>query len=358
MPENSNEPIVIADDTSTITSSDVVSDMLPDTASVVKKRLPRYPVFAELALVLSVLASVFFFPFLMLELQKSGLPASSSIKQRALPEIAEALAVATTDTTAFADIALLGRSVIVWDVARGEQLFAKNAGERLPLASVTKLMTALIAHEILPEGTRITIPAEYDLAEYSALVPNDVLSAKDLLDYTLLVSSNEGANIIAKASAKSAFGMGAGVSDFVRAMNVRAELLGLTQTTYNNPSGLDINASSSGAYGSAYDMAKLLEYILHEYPDVLSATVLPEKKIVGNGGFTYTAKNTNGVTSEIPGLIASKTGYETLAGGNLAVAFNAGLNRPIIVVVLGSTKNGRFDDILKLVEAARISVSQ
>ena len=64
-------------------------------------------------------------------------------------------------------------------------------------------------------------------------------------------------------------------------------------------------------------------------------------------------ENTNKVVDAIGTVLASKTGYTTLAGGNLVVAFDAGVDRPIIVVVLGSTHQGRFYDVLKLVEATR-----
>jgi D-alanyl-D-alanine carboxypeptidase len=65
----------------------------------------------------------------------------------------------------------------------------------------------------------------------------------------------------------------------------------------------------------------------------------------------YSAENTNVVIDKIPNLIASKTGYTDLAGGNLVIAFDAGLNHPIIISVLGSTEKGRFSDVLQLVQA-------
>ena len=66
----------------------------------------------------------------------------------------------------------------------------------------------------------------------------------------------------------------------------------------------------------------------------------------------HTATNTNEVVGSIPGLIASKTGFTDLAGGNLVVAFDAGINRPVIISVLGATKDGRFTDMEMLVNAS------
>ena len=59
----------------------------------------------------------------------------------------------------------------------------------------------------------------------------------------------------------------------------------------------------------------------------------------------------------IAGVLASKTGYTTLAGGNLVVAFDAGLNHPVIVAVLGSSYNGRFSDVTTLIEAAKAALN-
>jgi D-alanyl-D-alanine carboxypeptidase len=69
----------------------------------------------------------------------------------------------------------------------------------------------------------------------------------------------------------------------------------------------------------------------------------------GNGENRFSARNTNRETGKFPLLLASKTGYTDLAGGNLALAFDAGFNHPIVVVVLGSSYDGRFADAEKLV---------
>ena len=66
----------------------------------------------------------------------------------------------------------------------------------------------------------------------------------------------------------------------------------------------------------------------------------------------HKTKNTDELVNEIPGLIAGKTGYSDLAGGNLAVIFDAGFDHPLAVVVLGSTSEGRFNDVKQLVAAA------
>ena len=89
---------------------------------------------------------------------------------------------------------------------------------------------------------------------------------------------------------------------------------------------------------------------MENYPDLLEATRYKTLEFT-SAQKTYVAKNTNAVIDKIPNAIASKTGFTDLAGGNLVVAFDAGLNRPIIVSILGSSEEGRFTDVLRLIGA-------
>ncbi len=117
------------------------------------------------------------------------------------------------------------------------------------------------------------------------------------------------------------------------------------------------DGETSGGNGSAVDVANLLKYILINHPTLLEATKLDSTTI---SSFTkrHLAKNTDESIGEIPGLIAGKTGYTALAGGNLVVAFDASIGRPIIVVVLGSTESGRFNDMEQLVGASLEYIGQ
>ncbi|MEK7136063.1 MAG: hypothetical protein AAB821_00505, partial [Patescibacteria group bacterium] len=107
--------------------------------------------------------------------------------------------------------------------------------------------------------------------------------------------------------------------------------------------------SLGGSYGSVRDMALLMSYIIKEKPNLMTVSTKPSISSKSATGQTYFGSNTNDIVGKIPGLIASKTGYTLSAGGNLAVAFDAGLAQPIVIVVLGSTKDGRFTDVLALV---------
>ncbi len=266
----------------------------------------------------------------------------------------EVLAEQSVEYDPFENISLEAKSAYVWDVYNQEAVFSKNPDERLPLASVSKIMTALTALDILPGNTVITIEKEFLEEEGdSGLFVDEKWFLKDLMDFSLLVSSNDGVRAI--ASVVGAFSAGKdsyqeGRKDFVSKMNEKAVSLGLNNTVFYNESGLDLDDKNSGAYGTARDVAMLLEYAVLNYPDLIESTGKNEMTLTSLSSIEHVAKNTNINVYEIPGIMASKTGYTDLAGGNLAVAFDPAIGRPFIAVVLGSGRDGRFDDISELVK--------
>ncbi len=262
----------------------------------------------------------------------------------------------------FESIPLQARAAYVLDVTTGTVLFEKNAETQLPLASLTKLMTARVAATVLSQDSTVAITKEALSQDGdSGLRLGQQWSFSKLLEYTLITSSNDGAAAIAGAAAAlmpNALHSASATTttrSFVDAMNAAAQTLGLSQTFFLNPTGLDVSTSTSGAYGSARDVAVLIANTYLTTPHILEATRDGETTISENDQ-TYTAKNTNEAISQLPGLIAGKTGYTDLAGGNLAVIIDAGVNRPIAIVVLGSTKDGRFTDVTALAAAARHAI--
>ena len=258
-------------------------------------------------------------------------------------------------TNAFNNIHVEAKSVYVFDIVTNKVLYEKNETAQLPLASLTKLMTALTAVELFPKDSHITVRKEFLEEEGdTGLLADESWKLKDLLDFSLMVSSNDGARSI--ASVVGAFDLkttdyNLGRKDFITKMNIRAQELGFLETYFINESGLD-EGSLSGGYGSTKDVAKLMQYILINRPKLLEATKYPTTTIESLNRIKHTAKNTNTDVNQIPGLLASKTGYTALAGGNLALAFDASIGRPIIVVVLGSSEKGRFTDADTLVKAS------
>lgn len=257
----------------------------------------------------------------------------------------------------FDNTQLIAKSAFVWDVAEQKILFNKDGDAELPLASITKLMTALVAYELLDPEQKIRISNDSIKTDGdSGLSEGEEFSMQDLTDLTLISSSNDGATAISAEAARSISGRDP-EEVFVTAMNLKAKELGLMHTSFKNTTGLDLSSTSIGAYGSARDVALLMENIIVQHAEVTALTSLDVTTISNKKGEYHLVKNTNESVNDIEGLIASKTGYTTLAGGNLVVAFNVGLNRPVIVVVLGSSQNGRFEDTLTLVEKARRFIS-
>lgn len=255
------------------------------------------------------------------------------------------------DAKIFDNVNVLAKAVYIYDINDHKIIYQRNEQAQLPLASLTKLMTALTAIELAPKNAKITIRKEF-LAEEgdSGLKDGEVWDLNKLVDFSLIVSSNDGVRSVASvigATLSNTKDYSMGRADFIKKMNEKAVSIGMKQTYFLNESGLDQNSSQAGAYGSAEDISKLLEYMMVHNPEILEATKLSVEDIASESKI-HNAQNTNIDIGKIPNLIASKTGYTNLAGGNLAVAFDASVGRPVIIVVLGSTQDGRFTDVLEL----------
>lgn len=255
----------------------------------------------------------------------------------------------------FPNVSLEARAAYVYDIRTGKVLFAQNEDMRLSLASLTKVMSALVAKDLNPLYSTITIGGEALRAEGdSGLLRDEKWSLKEILDFSLLTSSNDGMRAVALALgaiSKSDATTTEILNDFVREMNKKASELGLKNTYFWNETGLDESEVKGGAYGTAKDMARLMEHILLNHPELFEATR------EANGSFSsldkrvHNGKNTNGITGKIPRLIASKTGSTDTAGGNLVIIFDPEIGRPIVISILGSTAEGRFKDVETLISA-------
>ncbi len=262
----------------------------------------------------------------------------------------------------FDELHIEADSAIVVDILNNEVLFAKNIDTALPLASLTKILSAITAVELLPSGATVTIKPEF-LAEEgdSGLFMDEVWELSDLIDFSLMVSSNDGMAAIAGVAGAKRQGLSASNTsreDFLEAMNEKAQQIGLKQSRFYNETGLDISKSISGGYASARDFALLMSYALKNHPEVISATKHDSLYLTSLSFIEHNATNTNININNTPGILASKTGYTELAGGNLAVVFDPGLGRPIAIVVLGSSFKGRFNDVDNLVQKTLEHISQ
>lgn len=246
------------------------------------------------------------------------------------PTAARDSAARRGEPNSFANLALEAQAAFILEPDTGKVLFAKNPDAPFPIASLTKVMMALAAERALsPESIIQFIGRPWRLSS--------------LVDYTLVSSSNAAAAAIA-AAAEHENGR-----SLVDEMNVVAKEIGLTTTLFSNPTGLDLADGNPSGVSSARDMAELFAYILKHQPELLAATRYPEFEVPALDGIRYRLTNTNKIVRDIPGLLASKTGYTDAAHGSLAVIFDRGLNQPVILIVLGSSETGRFDDVKKLI---------
>lgn len=289
------------------------------------------------------------------------LSATSSPQNRQIIKPSQPAAAATPVTDQFADVHLLAHAAVVIDMTTGKTLYGLNPDTQLPLASLTKIAMALAVSEVLAPDDSITIP--YDTAPTGSaerLAKGSVWSVQDVIDFTLIASSNKGAEILAAAAntkLHTKYPESPTDGTTLWRMNQLVKQLGLQQTYYLNVSGLDESGTQSGAYGSARDMAKLFAYAATSNPSLFAGTRHDGLSFETIDGKKTSAFNTNESQGDITGLVMGKTGYTDLAGGNLGIVFNVGLGHPVVVVVLGSTREGRFSDMQTLIEAAKKTIT-
>ncbi|MDO8555350.1 MAG: serine hydrolase [bacterium] len=239
------------------------------------------------------------------------------------------------------------KSACVFDIAQNKFLFELNYEKPMPLASLTKLMTAITAKENMPETLEIEISKEAVTQEGdSGLKIGETISLKKLLPIMLVSSSNDAAFAIATSLKTNTE---TNEDEFVKLMNKKARGLNFSSMYFSNSTGLDISETQAGAYGSCKDMTDLMKYILNTHANLLEPT---EKEWVYlDDGRKF--ENTNKLLSKLPSFIGGKTGSSDLAGGNFTVALDEGLNHPLIITVLGSTTEGRFKDVETLLAKIR-----
>ncbi len=198
------------------------------------------------------------------------------------------------------------RSAILVDGDSGRVLWAHNAGERLPIASTTKLMTALVALESgVPLDEPIEIQAAWTGIEGSSLYlrAGEELTLEELLYGVLLVSGNDAATAVAGACAGD-------VAAFVERMNQKAAELGMADTHFTTPSGLE----DAGNYSTAADMAVLARAFLEKETLVEMAST----KTITLAGRSLV--NHNKLLWRYEGCLGLKTGYTQAAGRTLVSA--------------------------------------
>ena len=220
-------------------------------------------------------------------------------------------------------------------------LFEKNSEAILPIASLTKLMTAVISLDNYDLLQKITISEKADTQAplITDVKKGDVFSTTDLLYITLVESSNKSAYALAEQM---------GVEKFVALMNQRASQLGMKNTFYADPTGL-----SAENVSTATDLVKLIKYIVKNYPEISQISRTKEYEVPNFGKIT----NTNQLLGEMPQIVCGKTGFTTVAKGCLILVTNSQNSSNLIInVILGS--DDRFLEMKKMVDWSNATCNQ
>lgn len=251
------------------------------------------------------------------------------------------------DTKVFA-----GSSVVI-DVDSGTILYYDKGRSHMPIASLTKMMTAVLVMEnvanlddpvtidneaLSADGTKVGCPTSV-LCNSERLHSGEKITVKDLLTAMLLDSANDAAVALGKhiAGSQEAFG---------KMMNEKAKELNLGDSHFCNPSGLDVE----GCYSSAYDLARIAAYSM-KY-DIIWKIMRTEETSVRScdGKYEHLLKNTDMLLGQIPNCLGGKTGFTYNAGKSLMLAASdpATGKHKIIAVILND--NNRWEDMRNLVD--------
>jgi D-alanyl-D-alanine endopeptidase (penicillin-binding protein 7) len=226
-------------------------------------------------------------------------------------------------------------SYLVGNLATGKVYFEKDPTDVRPIASISKLVSAIVITKYLQPDTQVSI-ASSSVTGYEQLGdvrPGETFSASDLLTGMLLISSNDAA---------LAFANDYGYPAFISSMNATAAALGMAQTSFKDPSGL-----SPENVSSANDLFKLAQHMYADDPGILAITKMPQFDLA-----TTTAHDGHDFTNidpfaYDPHYIGGKTGRSDAAGETMLSLFNlsvGGVDDPIAIIVLHSGQDARQTD--------------
>lgn len=233
-------------------------------------------------------------------------------------------------------------------------LFEKNKDKSLPIASIAKLMTANIVLKNYQPSHLIKITPEAINTERSLsnLNVDDTFLVNDLLHLLLIESSNQAAIALANEI---------GMNAFVKLMNFEAKKIGLENTYFFNPTGLDpdpdFNEKNSQInHSTSYDLVKLARFLLKEKPAIFDISILPQFSFYSKNGIFYQTFNTNRLLNlnDFSNIIGGKTGWTIKSQDCLILIIKSPENKGIIInVILGASD--RFEEMKKLINWLKIS---
>lgn len=239
------------------------------------------------------------------------------------------------------ELEINSRIALIYDRASGQILYEKNGEKQTPMASTTKIMTAIVVLENadLTETVTINSKAAGIGGSRLGLKKNDKITVNDLLYGLMLRSGND-------AAVALAMHVGGSIEGFANMMNEKAKEMGLTNSHFVVPHGLD----NEGHYTTAYELAKMADYALKI--DKFREIVSTKLTTININGYPKAINNTNQLLGSISGVYGVKTGFTNGAGRCLVTACKRG-DLDIITVIIGAdTTKIRTADTIKLIQYA------
>lgn len=240
---------------------------------------------------------------------------------------------------------ITAHSALVYDLTSNQTLFAKNAKEKVPMASLTKIMTAIIALENKMDDDKYLVKKIDLVGEDSmGLSENEVLNLNELLYGLILHSGNDAAETIASNYPKG------GREGFIKAMNDKAYSLGLNDTAFTDPSGL---GDSGLQYSTPYDLLVMTNYAM-SFPLFAQIAQTASYTIAKTTTHEeYILESETNLLTTYPGVKGVKTGYTDEAGLCLITYLDYD-GKQIIAIILNSTD--RRGDMRSLLDFALIEL--
>ena len=233
------------------------------------------------------------------------------------------------------------RRYAIYDRLSGRCIYGKDENKKTAMASTTKIMTSIIVVENCNLADTVTINSKAAGTGGSrlGLHTDDKITVKDLLYGLMLRSGNDAAVALAIHTAGS-------LEKFANLMNKKAKELGLTNTHFVTPHGLD----NSEHYTTAYELAVITDYALKN--ETIAKVVKTKSTIISINGNSMQINNTNELLGNVEGVYGVKTGFTNNAGRCLVTSVKRG-DMDLIIVVLGAdTRKDRARDSMKLIEYA------
>lgn len=240
-------------------------------------------------------------------------------------------------------------SAFVVEASTGKVVYEKNADEKRPPASVTKVMTLLLIFDALEEG-KISLTDEVTVSEYAAsmggsqvfLEPGEIQTVDTLIKCIAVASANDAC----VAMAEYVWGS---EEEFVKKMNQRADGLGMSGTTFVNCNGLD----AEGHVTTARDIASMSRELILRYPQIHDYAGIWMEDITHNtarGSSTFTLANTNKLIRQYAYATGLKTGSTDEAGFCISATAKKNQMEMIAVVMGAGTSKERFQDAVSLLD--------